>query len=134
MAPKSSPRPSSEQAPPVRVIPLSRDWVALVHADGRVTLQFVSQVVVSGTGEVLDLAALHQASMPIQRHIDSLEEGRLWVRTLDLQPDGSVAIDLHGVSEEGVLGPECYAVLGPFLASAARYAASLPGRQAGDPF
>ena len=120
--------------PPVFVLPLGLDWQAIIHTDGRVTLQHVGQAVMTATGQTVNLVALNHTDPAIRRAVESLEEGRLVLRTVELFPDGTVMCDVDGMSVDGVLSPESFAMLNNTIMSGARYLQGLPLRQGGDKF
>jgi len=84
--------------------PLGTHWVALVHEDGSVLLQYHKQVL-SKSGHVLDLIEGEHPEISDRGAMD------LQVRTLGLSVDGSVMADSHGISSGGVLSNQSYAIL-----------------------
>lgn len=110
------------------VIPLNAHWVATVKEDGSILLQHLSKVVIGGTSEVVDLLTTEHHKTNIHTTLQALDPERLAVRTILLQPDGSIISDVDSISPKGELTSACYQVISPTIESAYRYFSRTSGK------
>lgn len=110
------------------VIPLSRDWVAIINHDGSIVLQHLSQIYVGGSGERVDLLSSRGDYHAVMRYLSEVDPSRVGVRTLSLQTDGSVFMDVDGVSPAGVLSNYAYKVIDTTVSSVFNYFKRIGGK------
>lgn len=103
----------------VSVISLGGGWQAIVFSDGRVCLQYISHVVVSGTGEDLDLNRVFDLEDEATKNaVLDRAKGKMLVRTVELNPDGSVSVEPNAISLDGQIDDSrSYAILPTVLQS-----------------
>ena len=93
-------------------ISLGKHWIAIVFPDGSLLLQNRS-CVVDINGSLIDLndpkgiEALEQLPDPTQ----------IVTRAISLHPDGTVKVDPHGISKQGVLGASQFVLLESIVSS-----------------
>lgn len=91
----------------MQIVSLGGGWVA-IHRSGQVVLQYVRQVVVAGTGQDFDLERIAQDAeyrTAFNAILSETEDQRLLVRTMVLSSDGSVQVEPHAISLDGLLDP-----------------------------
>lgn len=106
---------------------LGPHWVAIIQPDGTVLLQNLSNVVLGGSGEVLDLNNPNNVRPEVHELLQEYDPNRLAVRTLCLLGDGSVVADPDGISPKGELTAEQYQVIAPTIPSSHRFFARKSG-------
>ena len=102
-----------------QVYALGGGWQALRFPDGRIVLQYISHVVISGTGQDLDLNRLFDlADEATRNEILEKAQGKMLVRTLELHPDGSMLVEPNAISLDGQIDDSrSYAILPSVLSS-----------------
>lgn len=111
-----------------RLYRLGPHWVAIVQADGSIVLQNLSNVVVGGSSETLNLMDSSSLRSEVLGLLEEYDPERFAVRTLCLMPDGSVQADPDSISPRGEITEEKYTVISPTIPSAFRYFARKSGK------
>jgi len=100
-------------------IPLGKHWMAIVHEDGSIILQYLSSVPICGSEVVLNL--MEKIDPKTLDALGEIEDERFAVRTLFLLQDGSVASDQDAISPKGLPTEETFFVFPPMIQSVPNY-------------